>query len=207
MAIERATDEDPAAATAGVATPEVAAASLVDRLEGRHVVLVGLMGVGKTSVGKRLAQSLDLPFSDADHAIEEAAGMTIPEIFERYGEPHFRDREAKVIARLLAGAQCVLATGGGAFMNERTRAVIAERAVSVWLRADLETLMRRVKRRQDRPLLKVADPEARMRELMAERDPVYATADVDVASHDGPHESAVEATIAALEAHLARRAR
>jgi shikimate kinase len=177
------------------------AAAVIDRLKGRAIVLVGLMGSGKSSVGKRLAQSLGLPFCDADTEIELAAGLTIAEIFQRYGEPHFRDREAKVIERLLGQGTQVLATGGGAYMNERTREEIARSGISIWLKADLETLMRRVKRRSDRPLLKTANPEATMRALIDQRYPVYAGADITIDSRDGPHEVTMEAIILALLEH------
>ncbi len=178
--------------------PDERAPRVIEALGGRAIVLVGLMGSGKSSVGKRLALTLGLPFCDADTEIELAAGMTIPEIFQRYGEPHFRDREAKVIERLMTNGLQVLATGGGAFMNEATRAVIREKGLSIWLRADLETLMRRVKRRSDRPLLKTSDPEATMRGLMETRYPVYATADLTVDSRDGPHEAVVTAIMESL---------
>lgn len=165
----------------------------------RTIVLVGLMGVGKTTVGRRLAALLHLPFRDADHEIEEAAGCTIPEIFERYGEPSFRDGERRVIARLLEGPRHVLATGGGAFMNAHTRAAIKERGLSIWLRADVDLLMDRVARKGNRPLLKTADPRATMMKLAAERYPVYAEADLTIESRDGPHDRVVRAIIQALK--------
>ncbi|WP_372426354.1 shikimate kinase [Salinarimonas chemoclinalis] len=172
-------------------------------LAGRPLVLVGLMGAGKSTVGRRLAVRLGLPFRDADTEIEEAAGMSIPDIFEIYGEAHFRDGERRVIDRLLREGAIVLATGGGAFMDDATRRAVAESGVSVWLRADLETLMRRVRKRSTRPLLQNPDPEGTMRALMERRYPVYAMADVVVESHDGAHEDVVEAVVTALEAHLA----
>ncbi|WP_245259031.1 shikimate kinase [Salinarimonas rosea] len=172
-------------------------------LSGRPLVLVGLMGAGKSTVGRRLAMRLGLPFRDADTEIEEAAGMSIPDIFEIYGEAHFRDGERRVIDRLLREGRIVLATGGGAFMDDATRRAVAASGVSVWLKADLDTLMRRVRKRSTRPLLQNADPEGTMRALMERRYPVYATADVVVESHDGAHEEVVEAVVAALEAHLA----
>ncbi len=178
--------------------PDERAPSIIRSLSGRQVVLVGLMGSGKSSVGKRLAHALGLPFCDADTEIERAAGRTIAEIFQQYGEPHFRDREAKVIGRLLANGSQVLATGGGAYMNAETRAAIRDKGVSVWLKADLDTLMRRVKRRGDRPLLKTSNPEATMRGLMEQRYPLYAEADITVNSVDGPHEAAVDAILHAL---------
>ncbi|KPQ12166.1 MAG: shikimate kinase AroK [Saliniramus fredricksonii] len=172
-------------------------------LAGRPIVLVGLMGAGKSTVGRRLAARLGMVFRDADNEIEAAAGMSIPDIFAVYGEAHFRDGERRVIERLLHEERMVLATGGGAYMDETTRARIRAHAVSVWLRADLDTLMRRVRKRSNRPLLQNADPEGVMRRLMDARYPVYAEADVVVESREGPHEKVVEAIIAALDAHLA----
>jgi shikimate kinase len=180
------------------ANPDPRAPAVIAALDGKAIVLVGLMGSGKSSVGKRLAAVLGLPFCDADHEIEVAAGLTIAEIFQRYGEPHFRDREAKVIERLLNGGTQVLATGGGAYMNAHTRDLIRDHGIAIWLKADLDTLMRRVRRRGDRPLLKTADPEATMRSLMEQRYPVYAEADIAVESKDGPHEATMEAVIAAI---------
>lgn len=171
-------------------------------LNGRNIVFVGMMGSGKSAIGKRLAANLELPFIDADTAIEEAAGMSIPDIFNTFGEPYFRDGERKVIARLLGEGPMVLATGGGAFMNEETRALIEERATSVWLKADLDTLMERVKRKNNRPLLQTADPQATMDRLLKEREPFYAMADVIVESRNESHESVVEAVTDALIAFL-----
>lgn len=168
----------------------------------RTVVFVGLMGVGKTCIGRRLAQRLELPFIDADREIEEAAGCTIPEIFERHGETYFREGERRVILRLLDNPPHVLSTGGGAVMDPQTRARIRERAVSVWLRADLDLMMKRVSRRNDRPLLQVADPRARLQELMTARYPFYAEADITVDSVDGPPEVTLERVMATLAAHL-----
>ena len=173
----------------------------------KTLVLVGLMGAGKSCIGRRLATRLDLPFVDADREIEEAAGCSIPEIFERHGEQAFRDGERRVILRLLEGPVCVLATGGGAFMDARTRAAIHDQGVSIWLRADLELLSRRVSRRNDRPLLLVDDPRRKLEELMALRHPVYAEADITVDSQDGPPEATLERVIAGLVAHLADDAR
>jgi shikimate kinase len=178
-------------------------ADLKRRLGTRPIVLVGLMGAGKTTVGRRLSARLALPFRDADHEIEDAAGMPIPDIFTIYGEPAFRDTERRVIARLLKHGPLVLATGGGAFMNEETRDRIAQTAISVWLKADHETLMRRVRRRSHRPLLRTADPDETMRRLMAERHPVYAEADLTVESSDGSHDRVVQALIDALLVRLA----
>lgn len=177
------------------------------RLGHRPVVLVGLMGVGKSTLGRRLAARLGLPFKDADQEIETAAGMSIPEMFASHGEPYFRDGERRVIARLLHDGPMVLATGGGAFMNEATRARIAQCAVSVWLRADLEVLMRRVRKRATRPLLQAPDPEAVMRDLMEARHPVYALADMVVESRDIPHERVVGCVIEALDAWLSEAER
>jgi len=160
--------------------------------------MVGLMGCGKTSVGRRLSARLDLPFVDADEEIETAAGKTITEIFADHGEAHFRDGERKVIARLLKNGPQVLATGGGAFMHPETRQNIKRAGISIWLKAELPVLMRRVMRRDNRPLLKTADPEARMRELMAERYPIYAEADLVANSRDVPHDVIVDEILDAL---------
>lgn len=169
-----------------------------ERLGTHPIVLVGLMGAGKTSVGRRLAEKLGIPFVDADHEIETAAGKTIPEIFADHGESYFREGERRVIARLLqAGAQ-VLATGGGAYMNDETRAGIRDHGVSVWLRADLPLLMKRVMKRPGRPLLQNDDPEAVMRGLVEKRYPVYAEADVTVESRDVQHGQMVNDVIRAL---------
>jgi shikimate kinase len=181
------------------AAPE---ADILSALGSRSIVLVGMMGVGKSTIGRRLALRLKLPFVDADTEIEAAAGMTIPEIFEHHGEPHFRDGEARVIARLLDSGPIVLATGGGAFMREETRARIAAKAVSIWLRADHDVIMRRVRRRADRPLLQTADPEGTVTRLLTEREPVYAKADLTIASRDVPHDKIVEECIETLRAHL-----
>lgn len=167
-------------------------------LAGRSVVLVGMMGAGKSTIGRRLAGRLGLPFLDADTEIEAAAGMSIPDIFESRGEPDFRDGEARVIARLLDSGPAVLATGGGSFMRKETRDRIREQAVSIWLKADADIIMRRVKRRSDRPLLKTSDPEATVGRLISEREPVYQQADLTVWSRDVPHEKIVEECIEAL---------
>jgi shikimate kinase len=170
-------------------------------LNGRSIVLVGLMGAGKSTIGRRLAQKLGLEFTDADAEIERAAGKTVPDIFRDHGEAYFRDGERKVIARLLESGPQVLATGGGAFMNEETRHNIARRGISVWLKADVDLLMMRVRRRDNRPLLKAEDPEEIMRQLIAQRYPVYGHADVTVESRDVPHNSIVSDVIRALAAH------
>ena len=165
---------------------------------GRTIVLVGLMGAGKTKIGRRLAARLHLPFFDSDSEIETAAGETIEEIFRNRGEAVFRDGERRVIARLLSQPTHVLATGGGAFMDPITRAEIARRGVAVWLRADLETLVARVARRANRPLLKERDPRAVLAELIERRHPVYAEADITVDSGDGSPEVTTNRVIAAL---------
>lgn len=162
--------------------------AIKSRLHGRSIVMVGLMGCGKSAVGRRLAHRLGLPFVDADEEIEKAAGKSIEDIFEDHGEAYFREGERKVLARLLRSKAQVLATGGGAFMNAETRAAIAETGISVWLKADLPLLVRRVAKRNNRPLLKNGDPEAVMQKLMDERYPIYAEADVTVQSRDVPHE-------------------
>jgi shikimate kinase len=182
----------------GVAMTPASSASMA----AKSIVLVGLMGAGKSCIGKRLAQRLGLPFTDADHEIEQAAGCSIPEIFQRHGEAAFRDGERRVIARLLDDKPQVLATGGGAFMDPRTRALVHERAISVWLRADLDLLMRRVSRRNDRPLLQVAEPRQKLADLMAQRHPVYAEADLTVDSADGPPEATLERVVAALDSFV-----
>ncbi|MFM9862206.1 MAG: shikimate kinase [Micropepsaceae bacterium] len=161
-------------------------------LRERSIVLVGLMGAGKSTVGRRLAAALKLPFHDADHEIETAAGCSISDFFERYGEPAFREGERKVIARLLAGPRHVLATGGGAFMDPTTRVLIKGQGFSVWLRADIGLLMERVLKRPTRPLLKNSDPRGTMERLMAERYPTYAEADLTVDSNGGPHDAIVQ---------------
>lgn len=171
----------------------------------RSLVLVGLMGAGKTSIGKRLAQRLTVPFIDADAEIESAAGCTIDEIFTRHGEQAFRDGERKVIARLLASPDpCVLATGGGAFMDPETRARIKESGLSVWLRADLDVLLRRVRKRGNRPLLRNGDPQEVLRRLIDTRYPVYGQADLVVDSVDGPHEAVVERVLDTVAGHLSK---
>jgi shikimate kinase len=172
-----------------------------DYAPARTLVLVGLMGVGKSSVGKRLAHRLGLPFCDADAEIETAAGMSIAEIFEREGEAAFRAGERKVIARLLAEPIHVLATGGGAFMNADTRKLIAERGLSIWLKAELDELVKRVGRRNNRPLLQQGDPRQILERLMQERYPTYAEADLAVSSA-GSAEETTERVLAALREHV-----
>lgn len=170
-----------------------------DFVPEQSIVLVGLMGVGKTTVGRRLAKRLGLGFVDADEEIEQAAGLTVEEIFSRFGEDYFRDGERRVIARLIEGERQIIATGGGAFMNEETRALILEKAISIWLDADLETLVKRVARRNTRPLLKSGDPAKILADLAATRNPVYATAHIHVMGNDSPHEITVEKIIEALQ--------
>jgi shikimate kinase len=168
-------------------------------LGDKSVVLIGLMGAGKTAIGRRLAARLGLNFVDADTEIESAAGKSISDIFTDHGEAHFRDGERRVIARLLSNGPQVLATGGGAYMNEETRKTITEYGVSVWLKADLKVLMERVERRDHRPLLKTDNPEDVMKRLMDERYPVYSSSDITVKSRDVPHELIVTEIIAALD--------
>jgi shikimate kinase len=168
----------------------------------RTIVMVGLMGAGKTSIGRRLAQRLGLAFVDADHEIEAAAGCTIEEIFERFGEAAFRDGERKIIQRLLERPAHVLATGGGAFVDDDTRTRIKAAGVSVWLKADLDVLLRRVSRRSNRPLLKRGDPREVLARLMEQRYPIYAEADICIDSVDGPAESTVERVVRALDRHM-----
>ena len=178
-------------------------AAIVRALGTRVLVLIGMMGAGKSSIGRRIAARLNLPFVDADVEIEAAhAGLTIPEIFAKYGEPYFRDGEVRVIARLLEGGPSVLATGGGAFMREETRQRIRAKGVSMWLRADPDVILRRVKRRSDRPLLQTDDPAAKIQELVDQRYPVYAEADITVLSRDVPHERIVEECLQMLGAWL-----
>ncbi len=169
-------------------------------LADRVIVLVGLMGAGKSTVGRRLATELGLPFHDADSEIEKAAGCSIADFFDRFGEPAFREGERRVIARLLAAPRHVLATGGGAFMDPATRALIRGAGISVWLRADLDLLMARVSKRPTRPLLKTTDPRATMERLMTERYPVYAEADITIDSSGGPHDTVVQKIMSELKA-------
>jgi shikimate kinase len=175
---------------------------LVAALGKRSIVLVGIMGCGKSTVGKRLAQRLGLEFVDADSEIERAANMTVSEIFAEHGEPYFRSGEERVIARLLQEGPQVLATGGGAFMSDATRSEIETNGLSIWLKVDFETVMARVRRRSTRPLLRNPDPEGTMRKLMAEREPVYAQAQLTVTSKDVPHEAVVDQIVLTLADHL-----
>jgi len=171
-------------------------AGLARSLGRRSIVLIGMMGAGKSSVGRRLSARLGIPFVDADTEIESAAGMTIPEIFTQHGESYFRAGEARVIARLLEQGPQVLATGGGAVMDASTRTLIRDKGVSVWLKADLEILLKRTKRRGDRPLVD------RIKDLLPQREPIYALADITVQSRDEPHDTIVDEVVAALAAKL-----
>ncbi|MBP0437871.1 shikimate kinase [Tianweitania sediminis] len=175
---------------------------LLDRLGSRTVVFVGLMGAGKTAIGRRVAQALDLPFVDSDHEIEAVSRLTIPELFERYGEPEFRALEHRVLERLVREGPGIVSTGGGAFMDANTRAVIAERGISVWLKADLDVLMERAMKKGNRPLLKTADPRGTMAGLMAARYPTYAQADITVETRDEKREVITSEVLDALDRHL-----
>ncbi|MDX8523151.1 shikimate kinase [Mesorhizobium sp. MSK_1335] len=177
-------------------------AALIEALGSRSIVFVGLMGAGKTAIGRKVAMILSLPFMDSDQEIESVSRMTVPELFERYGEPEFRALEQRVILRLLENGPQVLSTGGGAFMNAQTRGAITAYGVSVWLKADLDLLMERVSKKQNRPLLKNPDPRAVLERLMGERYPVYATADLIVPTRDDRKEIIASEVVAALCAHL-----
>jgi shikimate kinase len=170
--------------------------AVVRALGSRSVVLVGMMGAGKSSIGRRLASRLGIPFIDADTEIESAAGMTIPEIFEKHGEPYFRAGEARVIARLLDNGPQVLATGGGSVMDAQTRALIGEKGVSIWLKADIDVLLKRTKRRNDRPLVE------KIRDLMPLREPLYAQADIIIQSRDEPHDTIIDEIMGELPKRL-----
>jgi shikimate kinase len=184
---------------AGTASPE---ATIVAALGRRSLVLVGMMGAGKSSIGRRLAARLDIAFVDADVEIEKAAGMSIPDMFATRGEGEFRAGEARVILRLLDSGPQVLATGGGAFLSADTRAAIAATGISIWLNAEFEVLMKRIRRRHDRPLLKTDDPGATLRELIAARYPVYALADLTVQSREVPHDKIVDEIVSGLADHM-----
>jgi shikimate kinase len=180
-------------------TPEAAVVAALGR---RSVVLVGMMGAGKSSIGRRVALRMGVPFVDADAEIEKAAQMTIPELFARRGEAEFRAGEARVILRLLESGPQVLATGGGAFINPDTRAAIGAKGISIWLKADLDVLMKRIRRRHDRPLLKTDDPGATLRQLIDERYPIYALADLTVQSREVPHDKIVDEIVDALAGRI-----
>jgi shikimate kinase len=183
--------------------PPVSAGAILPRLGRRSIVIVGMMGVGKSSIGRRLGTRLGVPFVDADAEIEKAAGMSITDMFARHGEASFRSGEARVIARLLEDGPQVLATGGGAVMNRDTQAAIKVKGVSIWLKADFDVLMRRInKRKGERPLLQTADPGATLRQLLAEREPFYAQADLTVQSREVPHDAVVSEIMKAIAAFL-----
>jgi shikimate kinase len=173
-------------------------AALIDR----PLVLVGMMGVGKSTIGRKLAQLLGLPFHDADDEIEKAAQLSVTEIFERFGEAHFRDGERRVIARLLEAGPSVVATGGGAFVQPETRALIHQKGIAIWLDSDLATLVDRVSRRDNRPLLRGGDPKEIIARLKAERGPAYSEAPIKVMSDAGPHGDAVNRILKAIAAWL-----
>ncbi|MFP9138749.1 shikimate kinase [Devosia sp. XGJD_8] len=181
------------------------AEQLAERLAGKPLVLVGMMGAGKTTVGRRLANRLGRHFLDSDEEIEKAAQMSIPEIFEQRGEPEFRAGETRVIARVLKESNVVLATGGGAFVNGETRALVKAEAISIWLKAEVDILFERVSRRSNRPLLKTANPRETLEKLIEDRYPIYAEADVTVISRDVPQDVVAGDVIDAVLAHLQRR--
>jgi len=182
-------------------------ARLLKRLGRRSIVFVGIMGAGKTVIGRKVASLCNLPFVDSDHEIEKVSRMSIPELFSAYGEPEFRALEERVIERLLRNGPQVLSTGGGAFMSEATREVVKRRGVSVWLNADIDTLMNRVSKRQNRPLLATEDPRAVMERLMALRYPIYANADVMIHSRDDSKDQIASEVLLGLIKHLAARRR
>jgi shikimate kinase len=181
-------------------------ADLLARLGKRSIVFIGLMGAGKTAIGRKVAAALDLPFIDSDYEIENVSRMTIPDLFERYGEAEFRALEQRVILRVLENGPQVLSTGGGAFMNPQTRAVIAQQGLSVWLKADLDTLLDRVSKKQNRPLLKNADPRAVLESLMVERYPIYALADITAPTRAERKEVIAGEVVEALGRHLGEAA-
>jgi shikimate kinase len=174
--------------------------TVVRALGGRSIVLVGMMGAGKSSIGRRLASRLGIPFIDADTEIESAAGMTIPEIFEKHGEPYFRAGEARVIARLLDNGPQVLATGGGSVMDPQTRVLIGQKGISIWLKADIDVLLKRTKRRNDRPLVE------KIKDLLPVREPIYAQADIIIQSRDEPHDTIIDEIMGELLKRLGLRA-
>lgn len=179
---------------------------LRDKLGSRSIVLIGMMGSGKSTIGQRLATRTGLRFVDADVEIERAASMSIPDIFASRGEDEFRAGERRVIARLLGQGPQIVATGGGAFIAEETRARVEQNGISIWLRADPDTLMKRVRKRANRPLLQTDDPEGTLRRLLIEREPIYALADIEVQSCEEPHDLVVDAVLAALDTYLASQA-
>ena len=187
------------------ASRQARAEDLAERLAGTPLVLVGMMGAGKTTVGRRLAARLNRQFLDSDEEIEKAAQMSIPEIFEQRGEPEFRAGETRVIARVLKDGGIVLATGGGAFVNEETRALVKGEAISIWLKAEADILFERVSRRSNRPLLKTANPRATLEKLIEDRYPIYAEADVTVISRDVPQDVVAGDVIDAVLGYLKRQ--
>ena len=187
------------------ATRQARAEELVERLAGKPIVLVGMMGAGKTTVGRRVAARLNRNFLDSDEEIEKAAQMTIPEIFDQRGEPEFRAGETRVIARVLKDADIILATGGGAFVNSETRALVKAEAISVWLKANADVLFERVSRRSNRPLLKTPNPRATLEKLIEERYPIYADADITVPSREVPQDVVAQDVIDAVLAYLKRQ--
>lgn len=196
--MKQLSDPRPDRLSGKISSAAISTKQIVAALNGRSIVLVGIMGCGKSTVGRRLAQKLGLRFVDADTEIEQAANMSIAEIFAAHGEPYFRSGEERVIARLLKEGPQVLATGGGAFMSGATRDAIEENGISVWLKADFDIVMTRVRKKATRPLLKTPDPEGTMRELMAKRHPVYGKANITVHSRDVPHEVVMDEIIEAL---------
>jgi shikimate kinase len=184
-------------------TPPPRPSALVAALAGRPIVLIGMMGAGKSSIGKRLAVRLGIPFKDADNEIEEAANTTIEEIFENHGEAFFRSGERRVIQRLLGEAPVVVATGGGAFVDLDTRKAINDAGIAIWLKADLEVLLARVRRRSNRPLLKGPDPEGTMRRLVEERYPAYEEAPIHIHSREVSHDVVIEEVLLSLDRYLA----
>lgn len=185
-----------------VGAVKLLASEIRDRLGERTIVFVGLMGAGKTAIGRQVAQILDLPFADSDHEIEAVSKMTVPELFERYGEPEFRALEQRVIERLMKDGPRIVSTGGGAFMSAQTRRVIGDHGLAVWLKADLDLLMERVSKRQNRPLLKDPDPRGVMLRLMEERYPIYAHAHLTFETRDAKREIITEETLQAIARHL-----
>lgn len=175
---------------------------VLTHLGKRCIVLVGMMGAGKTSIGKRLANLMHLPFLDADSEIEKAANLSIPEIFAKHGEADFREGEKRVVARLLASGPAVLATGGGAYMSEETRERCRAEGVTIWLKADVPILLERVRKKGNRPLLDRPNPEEVMRELLKQREPIYGLADIVIASREGPHQTVIGDIVTALDKFL-----
>ena len=199
------TEETQATTAAGRA--EADRQAIFNGLGGRHVVLVGLMGAGKTAMGRVIASRLNMPFIDSDHEIEEVSTMTIPELFEKYGEPEFRDLERRVVTRLLSEKQRVMSLGGGAFMDGEVRSAIARSGFSIWIDADLDLLFSRVSRKPGRPLLQNEDPKGTLAQLMKQRYPVYGLADLRLKSEDLPRDAMAEKMLAAMAKHFAEDAK